>query len=106
MKKYVALAMVVLLAASLAGCAAAQTPAIGLLYTNISGPLGATDSDQVPTKSGSATAKSILGLIATGDASIQAAAKAGGITKIHHVDYSNKSLLGLYANFTVTVYGN
>jgi hypothetical protein len=44
-------------------------------------------------------------LIATGDASIDSAAKSAGIKTIHHVDYQSKSILGLYAEFTVIVYG-
>lgn len=48
----------------------------------------------------------MLGLVATGDASIEAAAKAGGITKIHHVDFENFSILGIYATFTTVVYGD
>jgi hypothetical protein len=54
---------------------------------------------------GTSVATSILGLIATGDASIEAAAKAGGISKIHHVDYQAMSILGLYSTFTTVVYG-
>jgi hypothetical protein len=54
---------------------------------------------------GSSSATSILGLVTTGDASIDAAAKAGGITKIHHVDFQMKSILFFYMKATVTVYG-
>jgi hypothetical protein len=41
-----------------------------------------------------------------GDASIEAAAKNAGITRIHHVDYQTQSVLGVMADFTVIVYGN
>jgi hypothetical protein len=44
-------------------------------------------------------------LVATGDASIEAAAKSAGITKIHHVDYHSKNILGIIGTFTVMVYG-
>jgi hypothetical protein len=29
----------------------------------------------------------------------------GGITKIHHVDFHSTSILGIYAKYMVTVYG-
>ena len=76
----------------------------GLLYTDVKGPLAAT-SNEGASKVGSSSATSILGLVATGDASIDAAAKAGGITKIHHVDFQMKSILFFYMKATVTVYG-
>ena len=48
---------------------------------------------------------SFLVLIATGDASIRAAAKSAGITKIHHVDHHSTNMLGFVATYTVIVYG-
>jgi len=57
-------------------------------------------------KVGTATATSILGLIATGDASIEAATRNGGITKVKYVDYSVKNILGLFGEYTTTVYGD
>ena len=36
---------------------------------------------------------------------IQEAADEGGITKITHVDWSAKNVLGVYGEYTVTVYG-
>jgi len=47
-----------------------------------------------------------FGIVASGDASITAAMKNGGITKIHHVDYHSMQVLGLYAEMTTTVYGD
>ncbi len=58
-----------------------------------------------PLKVGSATATSILGIVATGDASIEAAARNGGITRIHHVDHHTKNIVLLYSEFTTVVYG-
>ncbi len=48
----------------------------------------------VGTKTGKACTSSILGLIRSGDMSLAAAAKQGGITKIQSVDASQTSLLG------------
>jgi hypothetical protein len=89
----------------LSGCAAySVSPVTGFLYTDVQGPADATSNDG-SSKMGIAKAQSILGLVATGDASIEAAMNDGGITKIHHVDYQSKSILGIWAEFTVIVYG-
>jgi hypothetical protein len=92
-------------AALLTGCAAmAVSPTTGFLYTDVKAPLTAT-SNSASSKIGTAECTSILGLVSTGDASIETAMKNGGITKIHHVDFHSTSILGIYAKYMVTVYG-
>jgi hypothetical protein len=99
------LALTLFLAVLLAGCGAmVHSPVTGGLYTEVKGPITAT-ANPTYSKVGTAFCTSILGIIATGDASIETAAKNGGITKIHHVDYESKNILGLYAKYTVIVYG-
>ena len=71
-----------LLILTFAGCAMP----IGLLYTNVTGPLNA-ESDGAAVKVGRARATSVLGLVAIGDARIDAAANAAGISEIHHADF-------------------
>ena len=89
----------------LSGCAAiAVSPVTGMLYTNVKAPVTAT-GNYSPSKVGTASCTSLLGLIATGDASIKTAMKNGGITKVHHVDYRSRSFLGLFAEYIVIVYG-
>jgi hypothetical protein len=88
----------------LVGCQTVKTPAMGVLYTDVQAPESVT-SNAASSKMGSATATTFFGLIATGDASVDMAAKNGGITKIHHVDYHSKNILGVYGTYTVTVYG-
>lgn len=87
-----------------AGCATVFTPAWGF-YTDAKwdGPLG--EADEGYSKIGTATATSILGIIATGDASITTAMKNGGISTVHHVDHTSKNILGIYAEYTTVVYG-
>ena len=104
----VALAATLLCAASLTGCSAATTaPALGILYTDVKGPVTATGNTSGDRMlEGKGTVTSYLGLVATGDASIESAANNAGITKIHHVDYHSTSVLGLIATYTVIVYGN
>ena len=58
------------------------------------------------SKVGTAEAKGYVGVVALGDASIQAAAREAGITRIHHVDYQAKSYVGVYTIYTIIVYGD
>jgi hypothetical protein len=88
----------------LTGCASVKSPVSGFVYTDIQAGEGAT-SNAGASKIGQSEATSILGWVATGDASIDKAAKSAGITKIHHVDYKAKSILGFYAKYTTVVYG-
>ena len=92
----------VFIAASFAGCAAV-TPMNGTLYTDLKGPVAMGTATGM-SKVGEAKATSIVG-VALGDASIETAMKNGGITKVHHVDTKVKSILGVYAEYITTVYG-
>lgn len=103
--RMIRLSAALLLAASLVGCAMAQSPVTGLWYTSAKGPT-TVGNDAAGAKRGKACASSILGAIATGDASVAAAAKAGGITKVGFVDYSTFSVLGFYAEFCTHVSGS
>ena len=106
MKKLFGYSSVVALAMMAAGCVGPMGPVGGVggtIYTDVSGPILAT-SHTASSKTGEATSQGILGF-ATGDSSIKTAAANGGITKIQHVDYHTKSILGIYAKTTVTVYG-
>lgn len=85
------------------GCAAAHSPVTGFLYTDVKGPINAQAGSG--TKTGEACVTSILGWVATGDASINAAKKAGGISDVTAVDHSSTSILGLYAKFCTQVTG-
>lgn len=80
------LAVLFVLIGSLAmGCGGIASPAAGSIWMDVHGPIQA--GDRVGAKEGRACAKSILGVVAMGDASIKAAAAAGGITKIDSVDH-------------------
>ena len=93
---------------TIAGCAAsAMSPVRGALYTDAKGPVAATslaEGTEAP-KMGTASATSILGLLGTGDASIEAAMDEGNITSVYWVDYESYGILGIYAEYTVIVYG-
>ena len=104
MKQLIALASLIALTAFFSGCA---TPfPVGLAFTDVDFPVLATDNPITEdTKKGVSTCESFLGLIAVGDASIEEAAEQGGITKITHIDWDAKNILGVYGAYTVTVYG-
>jgi hypothetical protein len=67
------------------GCNTVYSPAAGLIWTDVQGPVDA--GDKIGAKEGKACAQSILGVVARGDASIKAAAANGGITRIDSVDH-------------------
>jgi hypothetical protein len=88
------------------GCVGPTGPLGGAgagIYTDVSGPLMATGNTG-SSKVGTAVSKGII-CVAFGDSSIKTACANGGITKIHHVDYHVTSVLGVYTEMTVTVYG-
>lgn len=86
------------------GCAHVDAPVTGFLFTNTESPITVT-SAQRGTKHGKASSASILGIIAMGESSIQAAADRAKIKTISHVDVASYSILGIYASYTVHVYG-
>jgi hypothetical protein len=105
MSRLVPSAIVIGLAALLGGCAYAAQPVTGYIYSEVKGPLQATHGAK-PLKEGRATCSSILGWFGSGDASIEAAMRNGGITRLHHVDTQTYSILGCYATFTTVVWGD
>ncbi|WP_298769459.1 TRL-like family protein [uncultured Fibrobacter sp.] len=104
MKKAILLASAIASAAALSGCAVAAAPLTGVIYTDMDYPITATATEQ-GSKTGEASATSILGIIATGNASVAEAAKNGGITKVKTVDVKATSIIGIYAKYTVVVTG-
>jgi hypothetical protein len=80
------------------------SPVFAPIMADIKGPLMMGDSDVECTKTGMAEATGII-LFSSGDASISAAMEAGGITKVHHVDFKAMSILGLYTKWETIVYG-
>lgn len=106
MKHAIGLALGLLVATGLTGCYAGlvRTPVPGMLYLDVYGPVDAEGS--LGTKKGTACAESILGLIGTGDASIEAAATNGGIHTVTSVDHHSRNMLGIYAEFCTIVRGS
>ena len=96
-----------LMLAALNGCAMASggnAAVTGFIYSGYKSPgqVGAAADG----KTGEACISSILGIIGTGDASIEAAKKAGGITQIAHIDHEQFGVLGVYATSCTVVHGS
>lgn len=87
----------------LAGCATGPSPTGIGLYTNVKGPVMATS--QPGTKIGMSCARSVLGLVNTGNASIDAAKKAGNITTVSSVDYDTQGMYPFYGTTCLIVKG-
>jgi hypothetical protein len=87
----------------LAGCAIGQGPIVAPLAIDLRGPVSG-GSVTGSSKVGRATATGIV-MFASGDASISAAMKNGGITRIHHVDHETSNFFGIYSTYTTIVYG-
>jgi hypothetical protein len=103
MKKTTLLANGVI-AFSMLGCAMAQSPVNGFLYSDVKHPGVATEAYGGSAR-GEACATSILGLIANGDASIDSAKKNGMVMQVTAVDHSSSNILGFYAKYCTIVYG-
>jgi hypothetical protein len=90
---------------AMSGCAYAAAPVTGFLYSGVTHGNTAT-SNPVGGKTGESCATSILGVVATGDATVDSAAKQGGITTISHVDHKVMAVLGVYAEYCTVVHGS
>jgi hypothetical protein len=80
----------------------------GIIFSDIDVPLCSPDDAsglQLGSKTGTSEMVNYIGWIATGDASIQAAAKNGGITNVKTVDYHYDTILGIVNTTTTTVTG-
>ena len=84
---------------------ASLPPTPGILYSDVQYAQQST-SNQTGNRIGEACSTSILGLVAMGDSTIEAARRNGGITMISSVDRSHKSFLGFgYAKNCTIVRG-
>jgi hypothetical protein len=102
--KQIKIVLMAVYAIGLAACASAQGPVSGILYSDVKSGVTATEA-YGGTARGEACASSILGAIATGDASIDAAKKNGGIAQVTAVDHTNSNIFVFYAKYCTVVYG-
>ncbi len=97
-------ALLAVVAVALSGCAIVQSPAVGLIYTEVQ--YGDTATTATGTRTGKACATSILGWVATGDASVTAAKANGGVTTVAVVDHTARSILGIFGEWCTVVKGS
>jgi hypothetical protein len=96
-----------LLLAAFTGCVTSPMPYPGGLYSDVTGPNRALEGKVAVSKRGESCANSVLGLVAWGDASIDSAARQGGIGRIAAVDYKNHNVLAfVYTKTCVLVSGS
>lgn len=108
MKTMTRLTLLAVCAAILLPACAHVSPAYqavpGYWFSELHSP-GFATADSVGDKHGMSSAESYVGLFARGDASINAAATEGGLTRVTHVDYKAFSVLGVYARIETYAYG-
>jgi hypothetical protein len=91
--------------ALLGGCATGYTPVSAGLITNVKGPITATEHSGT-SKTGTACASTIIGLVNTGDASIAAAKANGGIRTVSTVDFHTKGFYPFFGETCIIVKGD
>ena len=104
MRHALAIVTVIFAAFSTNGCLAVASPAVGTIFTNVE--FGGDAEGAVGSKEGKACAVSILSMVAVGDASIRAAASAGGIKNVSSVDHQAFSVLGAFGRYCTIVTGS
>lgn len=105
MKGLVIVGLLAVMTVAMVGCISpVGAPIMGWIYTGVKGPGYAIDQSVGFSRVGQSEAQAII-CVATGDASVNTAARSVGITKIHHVDVEYMSILGIYGKVTTTVYG-
>src|SRR5262245_3503060 len=77
------------------GCVMVVSPVGNAIYTEVKGPIDA-EAGKSSAKEGRACAANYVGVVAIGDASIEAAKKHGGITSVSTVDHESFSVMGVY----------
>ncbi len=103
MKKLIVV-LLLAVAVGMSGCTYPRGVVMAPIMLDQIGPEAAFDNNVGSSKVGRAQAQGII-LVGSGDASIAAAARNGGITKIHHVDSETFNVLGIYSRYETIVYG-
>lgn len=91
--------------ALLGGCASGYTPVSTGLITNVKGPITATEH-RGTSKTGTACASTIIGLVNSGDASIASAKANGGITQVSTVDFHTQGFYPFFGKTCTIVKGD
>ncbi|GMT38478.1 TRL family protein [Helicobacter bizzozeronii] len=86
----------------ISGCASPLP--VGAFFTGVKLPV--SGNGDPGSKTGEASCNSILGIVAWGDCSVEAAAKAGDIKTIKSVDRKVTNIVGVYGHYTTIVRGD
>ncbi len=105
MKKYITLSLAAIAAALVSGCASSVPK--GVFLTDVTLPIAVTSNSRKAEapKVGKSQCKDFFGLIANGDASINAAMRDGNIKTVYYVDWKANNVLGVVGTYECTVYG-
>ena len=76
----------------------------GALFTSTK--IGVHGTSNTGAKTGSACTISVIGLIALGDASVNAAASSAGINKVNTIDLEGFSILGIFSRQCTVIRGD
>lgn len=97
---------IVLISMGLTGCATSMfnKAGVGFIYTDAKDSHMATSAQGA--RVGKACQQNILGAVVTGDSSVEAAKKEGGVRTVASVDNEFSSILGVYSKFCTIVTGN
>ncbi len=99
------LSLTAALAALLLSSCAVGTRPIGIIVTDVTEPIVATNATG-GSRVGQATSTSYFGLFASGDSSIAAAKANGHISTVTSVDIKRHHVLGIIAKYTTIVRGH
>ena len=103
MKKIIILLISLFTSSLFTGCA--TTYPVGIIYTNVKLPLTATQNKGKSTKLGVSTSNSYVGVVATGDSSIDRAVRNADIDEVQYIDWHAKSILGFIGTYKTLVKG-
>ncbi|MDH3212248.1 MAG: TRL-like family protein [Myxococcales bacterium] len=86
------------------GCANVVTPTLGVIYTRVT--WGSDANGPTGPKRGEACVRSVMGIVAVGDAGIAAAARQGGIQNVTAMEYRSERTMGFVSRFCTIAYGS
>jgi len=90
----------------LSSCASGYVEPVGIFYSEVTLNKEIKPPASIGSRYGEACATSIMGVYASGDASIRTAAASGGIRMIMAVDYKKTSIMWIgYQKICTIVYG-
>ena len=113
MYRFLALLGVALYALALAGCGIGSLNqpsasfAMAGIYSDVKGGTQVLDNGVAPTKTGRSCSAQVLGIVASGDNTVEAAMANGGISKLVYVNYELKHIVwGVYTQLCTVARGN